>query len=337
VARPVRVLAVDDSPFFLDVLCGIVASEPGLLLAGRACDGRDAVEKVLELSPDVVTMDVEMPVLDGLSALDRIMRVRPTPVIMVSSHTRRASAATIQALQLGACDFVTKPDALYGAGIAGLRAELVEKLLAVGRSFATRPPAVSARGPVPDRKARVVVIGASTGGTTVLTRIVNGLPADMVATVVLVQHMPELYTLEFARRLSQSARCPVDEAKDGSLIEPGHVFVAPGGFHLSVYGNTFQVRKGELVNGYRPSVDVTMQSVSRRFCPGVCGVLLTGIGRDGARGIEEIKDAGGFTVAQDEATSTVFGMPKAAIATGKVDFVLSDSEISSAMATIVGR
>jgi two-component system, chemotaxis family, protein-glutamate methylesterase/glutaminase len=337
VTVPVRVLAVDDSPFFLDVLRGIVGAEPGLLLAGSACDGRDAVEKVLELRPDVVTMDIEMPVLDGLSALARIMKVRPTPVIMVSSHTRQASVATIQALSLGACDFVTKPDALQGAGLAGLRAELVEKLLAVGRGFAERPPAASSRGPVPDRKARIVVIGASTGGTTVLTRVVNGLPAGMGATVVLVQHMPELYTREFAKRLSESARCPVEEAKDGRLIEPGHVFVAPGGFHLSVYGNTFLVRKGEQVNGYRPSVDVTMQSVSRRFRPAVCGVLLTGIGRDGARGIEEIKDGGGFTVAQDEATSIVFGMPKAAIATGKVDFVLSDSEISSAMATIVGR
>ena len=336
-AQPIRVLAVDDSPFFLDVLCRIVDSAPGLLLAGRAADGRDAVEKVLELSPDVVTMDVEMPVMDGLAALDRIMQVRPTPVIMVSSHTRSASSATIQALQLGACDFVTKPDAARGAGLEALRAELVEKLLAVGRSAAARPLPVSRRGALPDRKARIVVIGASTGGTTVLTRIVNALPAGMGGTVVLVQHMPERYTLEFARRLSHSARCPVEEAKDGSLIEPGHVFVAPGGFHLSVYGNTFQVRRGEQVNGYRPSVDVTMHSVSRRFSPHVCGVLLTGIGRDGAHGIEEIKDGGGFTMAQDEATSTVFGMPKAAIATGKVDFVLSDSEISSAVATVVEK
>jgi len=284
-----------------------------------------------------VTMDVEMPVLDGLAALRRIMKVQPTPVIMVSSHTRRASAATIQALQLGACDFVTKPDALQGEGMAVLRAELVEKLLAVGRGLAARRPFAPAARSGPDRKARIVVIGASTGGTTVLTRIVNGLPAAMAATVVVVQHMPELYTMEFARRLSQSARCPVSEAKDGSLVEAGHVFVAPGGYQLSVYGNTFRVQKGEQVNGYRPSVDVTMQSVSRRFAPEVCGVLLTGIGRDGAHGMEEIKDAGGFTVAQDEATSTVFGMPKAAIATGKVDYVLSDSQIGSAVAAMVAR
>jgi two-component system chemotaxis response regulator CheB len=337
VTVPVRVLAVDDSPLFLHVLSGIVAAEPGLLLAGCACDGRDAVEKVLELRPDVVTMDVEMPVLDGLAALARIMEVRPTPVIMVSSHTRRASAATIRALQLGACDFVTKPDAFHGGGIAGLRAALVEKLLAVGQGRATRRPSVPPVRPLPDRKARIVVIGASTGGTSVLTRIVNGLPAAMSATVVLVQHMPELYTLEFARRLSQSACCPVTEARDGSLVEAGHVFVAPGGFQLSVYGNTFRVQKSEQVNGYRPSVDVTMQSACRRFSPEVCGVLLTGIGRDGAHGIEEIKDAGGFTLAQDEATSTVFGMPRAAIATGKVDFVLSDAQIGRAVAAIVAR
>jgi two-component system chemotaxis response regulator CheB len=295
------------------------------------------VEKVLELAPDVVTLDVEMPVLDGLSALTRIMKVRPTPVIMVSSHTRRASAATIRALQLGACDFVTKPEGSLRAGIAQLRAELVEKLLALGAGLASRPPA--SRGPraLPDRKARIVVIGASTGGTTVLTRIVDALPAGMEATVVLVQHMPGPYTLEFARRLDGSASCPVAQAGDGELVEPGHVYVAPGGFHLTVYGNTFRVRKGEQVNGYQPSVDVTMHSVSQRFCPDACGVLLTGIGRDGANGIEDIRDGGGFTIAQDEATSTVFGMPKAAIATGKVDFVLSDAEIRSAIATVVAR
>jgi two-component system chemotaxis response regulator CheB len=207
----------------------------------------------------------------------------------------------------------------------------------VGAGSGARPTAPPAPRALPDRKARIVTIGSSTGGTSVLTRIVNALPADMAATVVVVQHMPGLYTREFARRLCQSASCPVEEAGNGSVVEPGRVFVAPGGFQCTVYGNTFHIWKGEQVNGYQPSVDVTMSAVSRRFCGDVCGVILTGIGRDGARGIEDIRDGGGFTMAQDEATCAVFGMPKAAIATGKVDFVLSDTEISAAVAAMVRR
>jgi two-component system chemotaxis response regulator CheB len=159
----------------------------------------------------------------------------------------------------------------------------------------------------------------------------------MEATVIAVQHMPGPYTLEFARRLSHTVRCPVSQARDGDLVEPGRVYVAPGGYHLSVYGNTFRVTRGEPVNGYQPSIDVTMSSVAKRFGPDVCGVLCTGIGRDGARGIHDIKDAGGFTIAQDETTSIVFGMPKAAIATGKVDFVLPDSAICVEIAEMVGK
>jgi two-component system, chemotaxis family, protein-glutamate methylesterase/glutaminase len=333
---PVSVLTVDDSPFFLEVLSGIIAAEPGMLLAGSARDGREAVQKVLAFSPDVVTLDVEMPVMDGLETLERIMRVKPTKVIMVSSHTRRASIATIRALQLGACDFVTKPDRALRESFRALRAELVEKILAIGAPHSSahsrnRTRSHRTRG----RKPRIVVIGASTGGITVLTRILNSLPANMAATVIAVQHLPAIHTLELARRLSESVPCPVSQAKDGDIIEPGQVYVAPGGFHLLTYGNTFRVKRGEPVNGHCPSVDVTMSSVSRRFSPAVCGVVLTGIGRDGAHGIEEIKAAGGCTIAQDEATSVVFGMPKAAIATGMVDRILPDDVIRSEIAAMV--
>jgi two-component system, chemotaxis family, protein-glutamate methylesterase/glutaminase len=335
---PVRVLTVDDSPLFLEVLESIIASSPDLLLVGRAGNGREAVRKILDLSPDVVTLDVEMPIMDGLATLVRIMEVKPTRVIMVSSHTRSATATTIKALELGACDFVGKPAHSLRKGYEELRSDLVGKIAAIGaRPWHTARPRGAVDGGIfpTGRKARVVIIGGSTGGTTVLAGILNALPARMRSTVVVVQHLPGLYTQEFARRLSQTAACPVFHAREGGLVEPGSVYLAPGGFHLSVYGNTFRVQGGEPVNGHQPSIDVAMSSVARRFAPDVCGVLLTGMGRDGAAGIAEIRDAGGFTVAQDEETSVVFGMPRAAIATGKVDLVLSDSAIRTELAALV--
>jgi two-component system chemotaxis response regulator CheB len=334
----IRVLTVDDSPFFLEVLAGIIAAAPGLTLVGSACDGREAVQKVIELSPDAVTLDVEMPVMDGLEALARIMAARPLPVIMVSSHTRRASSATIRALQLGACDFVPKPARSLREGLDGFSQELVEKLMAVGAGRAVRAAATAAGSSAAAagfRNARAVVIGASTGGTSVITRLLEALSNPMRATVIVVQHMPALWTREFAGRLRQTVRCPVSEATSGGVLEPGAVFVAPGGSHCTVYGTTFRLTREDSVEGYRPSIDVTMRSVARRFGGAACGILLTGIGRDGARGIEEIKDAGGMTAAQDEASSVVFGMPKAAIATGKVDVVLSDEELRWLLPRIV--
>jgi two-component system, chemotaxis family, protein-glutamate methylesterase/glutaminase len=335
---PVRVLTVDDSSLFLEVLGGIIAAAPGLQLVGSARDGREAVRKVLSLSPDVVTLDVEMPVQDGLATLARIMEVKPSRVIMVSSHTRSAAEATIRALELGASDFIEKPVQPLGESFAGLRDELVEKITAIGERpwHSSRPRSPGGGAALRGRKARVVVIGASTGGTAVLAGILNALPARMCSTVIAVQHMPETYTREFARLLSMTAACPVVHARDGDLVEAGTAYLAPGGAHLSVYGNTFRVRTGVPVNGHQPSIDVAMSSVAQRFCPDVCGVLLTGIGRDGAAGIGEIRDAGGFTMVQDEETSVVFGMPRAAIATGKVDAVLSDSLLRVEIAQLVG-
>ncbi len=295
------------------------------------------MEKAVELSPDVVTLDVEMPVLDGISCLERIMRVKPGPVIMVSSHTRRSSAATIKALQLGAVDFVTKPQ---GAGELGqLASDLQEKIMAIARrrKAGGAPGQAGARKSLKGRKPRVVVIGSSTGGTVVLTRIVNTLPAAMGATLVAVQHMPAGFTAEFARNLSRTARCGVREARDGDLVAVGDVFIAPGAFQCSVYGNVFRITRGEAVSGYMPSIDVTMRSAARRFGPDTCGVLLTGIGRDGSDGIREIHDAGGCTIVQDESTSAAFGMPKAAIATGKVDAVLTDDEIVEVLAGMISQ
>jgi two-component system, chemotaxis family, protein-glutamate methylesterase/glutaminase len=335
----IRVLTVDDSPLFLQVLAAIIAGAPELELAGAARDGREAVARTLSLAPDVVTLDVEMPVMDGLEALERIMEARPTRVIMLSSHTRSAAAATIRALELGACDVVEKPTRPLRESGRQLAEELVGKITAVGSRpwRAARRRAAVPAGIPPGRRARVVVIGASTGGTNLLAGILTGLPARMDATVVVVQHLPGRYTEEFTRLLAGKVACPVRAARDGDLVEAGTVFVAPGGEHLSIYGNSFRVRRGEPVNGHQPSIDVAMIAAARRFCPDVCGVLLTGIGRDGAQGIVEIRNGGGLTIAQDEETSVVFGMPKAAIESGKVDHVLPDSAIRSELAALVAR
>jgi two-component system, chemotaxis family, protein-glutamate methylesterase/glutaminase len=328
---PVRVLIVDDSSLFLEVLSSICASDPSLAVVGSARDGREAVEKVLSLAPDVVTLDVEMPVMDGLATLERIMTVRPTPVIMVSSLTRRASAATIKALQMGAVDFVTKPELSLRESYDGLRSRIVEKILAVapGVRAAARGDSPGRRPSPTGRTPRIIVLGASTGGASALTRLLSDLPAKMRSTIIAVQHMPAVFSAAFCESLAQSLACPVSQPDDGELIREGRVYLAPGGRHCTVYGNTFRVGSGAPVNGHRPSVDVTMESVARRFGPEVLGALLTGIGKDGARGIAEIKERGGATWAQDEASCVVFGMPRAAIATGRVDEVLSLDEMAA--------
>jgi two-component system, chemotaxis family, protein-glutamate methylesterase/glutaminase len=336
---PLRVLTVDDSPFFLEVLAGIVRAAPGLQLAGSARNGREAIAQAGVLRPDIVTLDVEMPEMDGLAALPGILAACTARVIMVSSHTRRASAATVRALALGAADFVTKPGIIAGAGALGqLGAELAEKITALGeaRSGAGRGSqrgcAALSRGPRP----RLIVMGSSTGGIAALTRIVKVLPSSPRSSIVAVQHLPGSYTQDLARTLSLECRCPVVIARDGQLVEPGTVYVARGGLHLTVYGTTFRVARGEPVNGFMPSIDVALESAARGFGPSTCAVILTGIGRDGAAGLGAVRDAGGLTLAQDEASSVVFGMPRAAIETGKVDCVLDLEGIAAAVADLAG-
>lgn len=331
-----RVLTVDDSAFFLEVLAGIIHSSSGLLHVGSARNGVEAVAMATALRPDVVTLDVEMPVMDGLAALPRIMEAAPARVIMVSSHTRRASTATIRALALGAADFVTKPAGGLPESLTALRDELVEKIHALGARQAAVPRDAAAEPPL-KAAPRLIVLGASTGGIAAITRILRALPARPRASLVAVQHLPGLYAQEFARSLAEACPCPVSLARTGMLVDPGVVFVAQGGLHLSLYGTAFRVSRGAPVQGHMPSVDVTMESAARCFGAASCGVLLTGIGRDGARGVAAIKDAGGVTIAQDEATSVVFGMPRAAIESGKVDRVMGLDRIARQVAELAGK
>jgi two-component system chemotaxis response regulator CheB len=334
-----RVLTVDDSSFFLELLAGIIHSSPGLLHVGSARNGVEAVAMASALSPDVITLDVEMPVMDGLATLARIMESRTTRVIMVSSHTRRASAATIRALALGAADFVTKPVDALETSFAALRAELVEKILALATPHGGkgRPGSPGHWRPPRGSSPRLIVMGASTGGIAALTRVVAALPSRPRGALVAVQHLPGTYAQEFARSLAEACPCPVHLVRNAQLVEPGSVYVAQGGLHLTLLGTVFRVSRGEPVQGHIPSIDVTMESAARAFGPGCCGVLLTGMGRDGARGIGAIRDAGGITIAQDEATSVVFGMPRAAIESGKVDGVMGIEQIARQVAGMSGK
>jgi two-component system, chemotaxis family, protein-glutamate methylesterase/glutaminase len=363
-----RVLVVDDSALMRQILTSLFAQDPELELVGTASDPFVAWAKIQELKPDVLTLDVEMPRMDGLTFLEKLMRARPMPVLMVSSLTEQGCATTLRALELGAVDFVSKPKLDLRAGTVELGAELIAKVKAAAqaRPRARRPASVTpaARGrvdtpapaagaatgapaaPATQRAQRpgallrsthgVVAIGASTGGTEALRELLCALPPDSPG-IVIVQHMPEHFTAAFARRLDGLCRVRVREARDGDTVLPGHVLIAPGNFHLHLVrsGATYlaRVSAGAAVNHHRPSVNVLFNSCAEVVGSNALGLLLTGMGDDGAQGLLAMRRAGAQTAAQDEATSVVFGMPKVAIALGAAAAIHPLEE----MAKVIGR
>ncbi len=347
-AGRIRVLVVEDSRFMRGVIARILASDPEIEVIGAAQDGLEAVTAVACLAPDVVTMDVQMPRADGLAAVERIMSERPTPIVMISAYTRPDSTAAFRALELGAVDFVAKPSCSVDLGLETLREEIVRKVRTAARVRPVRtaraagpgrsprfpaPPAADADGT--DEWAPCVVVAASTGGPAALLSLVPALPADLPASVLIVQHMPAGYTAAFARELAARAALPVKEAEDGERLARGTAYVVPGSRHLSLApGGRVTLRAGRSGSEV-PSADVTMVSVARHAGPGALGVVLTGMGRDGAAGARAIRDAGGLVIAQDEATSVVFGMPRAAIELGAVDAVVSLGEMPTTLAAFV--
>ena len=338
----VRVLIVDDSGFFRRRIRELLESDPRLQVVGEAADGRQAVESVDRLSPDVVTMDVEMPVMDGISACREIMRRRRTPILMFSSLTHEGARATLDALEAGAVDFLPKRFSEIAADSDEARRRLCEKVREVGRRRAAavpmaRPrPAPASRQVVPVPAAgrfRLLVIGTSTGGPVALQRVLTSLPADFPIPVLLVQHMPGSFTRAFADRLNKFCDLEVIEAKTGERVAPGRVLIAPGGKNL-----LFRRRGGELVAHvtdpepdqlYVPSVNAMFNSAVEFSPVPILGVVLTGMGNDGADGVVKIKGHGGQAIAESDESCVVFGMPKAAIATGAVDAVRPLGDICS--------
>ena len=341
--RPVRVLIVDDSPFARLVIARKLAADPEIEIAGFAGDGAEALEAVHRLEPDVLTMDVEMPGTDGLAGLEKIMKERPTPVVMLSSLTSDGAGVTLRALDLGAVDFFLKPSASNPLGMQAAVAELqtkvkaaahvspeaLRRLLTIERIKRRVTPPSRAQAGAP---RSVVVIGASTGGPRALATLMAGLSSEGSAAYLIVQHMPPGFTTSLARRLDGLSEIRVREATAGDSIEQGTAFMAPGGRHLTVgSGGILRLGDEPLVNGVRPSVDVTMISAARVFGSAVIGVVLTGMGSDGTEGARAIKRQGGQVVVEHEATCTVYGMPKSVVDAGCADRVAALPRIAGAV------
>ena len=340
-----RVVVVDDSALIRSLLKEIIDRQPDMQCVGVAADPLVAREVIRDTSPDVITLDVEMPRMDGIDFLGKLMRLRPTPVVMVSTLTERGADVTLRALELGAIDFVAKPKIGVADGMRLLADDITDKIRTASKAqirrsatptagteaaaLARAPAVVNNLGRLSTEK--LIFIGASTGGTEATKEVLLGLPADAPA-VLITQHMPAGFTTSYAKRLDGLARIRVAEAVDGERVLPGHAYLAPGGFHLSVErsGANYiaRVRDGEPVNRHKPSVEVLFESAARVVGPNAFGIMLTGMGADGAKAMRAMRDAGAYNLAQDEASCVVFGMPREAIAQGAVQEVLTLAQIA---------
>ena len=342
------VVVVDDSALVRSILTEIINRQPDMTCIGAAADPLVAREMIRNLNPDVITLDVEMPRMDGLDFLQRLMRLRPMPVVMVSTLTERGAEVTMKALELGAVDFVSKPKIGVADGIRLLADDITDKIRIASKAHIRRAPAPAAApapGAPPAAPAKpvtiasigrmstekIIFIGASTGGTEATKEVLMNLPADCPA-VVITQHMPPGFTKSYATRLDGLCKIRVKEAQDGERILPGHGYIAPGGLHLSVErsGANYiaRVQDGDPVNRHKPSVETLFLSAARVVGPNALAVMLTGMGADGAKAMKVMKDAGSYNLVQDEATCVVFGMPREAINAGAADEVLPLNKIA---------
>jgi two-component system, chemotaxis family, protein-glutamate methylesterase/glutaminase len=330
----VRVLVVDDSALMRKLIPLILERDPDIEVVGTAMDGAFALKKIGELQPDVVTLDLEMPRMDGIETLRTIMRNAPLPVIVFSTHSREGAYSTFKALALGAIDFVAKPKDAAAGNLDPVAHALAEKIKVAKRAGGLKLPKLEIDAPLPKKNRsrasiapnRIIAIGISTGGPIALQYVLSQIPGDFPASIVIVQHMPEGFTDMFARRLDECCALEVQEAKSGDLLLAGRVLICPGNRHMMVRrmprGEMVVLSDGPTINGHRPSVDVLFHSVAQEFALTAVGILMTGMGDDGAEGLGAIKAAGGVTIAQSEDTCVVGGMPRAAIVKGYATKVL---------------
>ncbi|NOS78056.1 MAG: chemotaxis response regulator protein-glutamate methylesterase [Nitrospira sp.] len=346
----IRVLNVDDSALMRQVLAQLLSKDPGIEVVGSAPDPYIAREKIKALNPDVITLDVEMPKMDGLTFLEKLMRGRPMPVVMVSSLTEAGCQTTLRALELGAVDYITKPKIDLRDGMEGIADDLIEKVKAAAsakiRGAANGAGHAQPRQAIPLSSAMIkttdiiIAIGSSTGGTEAVKEVLEVLPPN-TPPILITQHMPEHFTKTWADRMNQICRISVKEAQDGDSVLPGHALIAPGSYHMTLVRNgarySVRINQDPPVNRHRPSVDVMFDSVARYAGGNAVGVILTGMGGDGAKGMLAMKLAGAHTIAQDEASCVVFGMPKEAIKLGGVDKILPLGDIAGAVLTHVSH
>lgn len=347
----IKVIVVDDSALVRSLLTEIINRQPDMACIGAASDPLVAREMIRELNPDVITLDIEMPRMDGLEFLSRLMRLRPMPVVMVSTLTEQGAEITLRALEMGAVDFVAKPRIGVSSGLNELAGDIVEKIRVAAKAHvkrlgpapggATGTPAAPGHAPEPPRAPlprlsteKIICIGSSTGGTEAIREVLVPMPADAPA-IVITQHMPPGFTTSFANRLNTLCRIRVAEARDGERILPGHAYIAPGGRHLRIdrSGSNYVavLEDTEPVNRHRPSVEVLFKSAARVLGPNALGIMLTGMGADGAAAMREMKDAGSYNYVQDEASCVVFGMPRMAIQHGAAHEVLPLNQIANAV------
>ena len=345
----IRVMVVDDSPLVRRIASDILTADSEITVAATAANAEFALAKLEKERPDVITLDIEMPGMGGLEAIRRIMAVRPTPIIVLSAHAQRGADLTLQALELGAVDFVEKPSTSLSGGISAISIELVEKVKNAARIIFRELPAAS-RAPVHEAPASappaalpadggdgggydLVAIGTSTGGPVALKTVLTLLPRDLAVGIVVVQHMPPVFTKAFADRLNSCCQVSVKEAENGDLITPGQVLLAPGNWHMTVsrFGGESRVllNQNENVNGHRPSVDVLMHSVALEYGNRALGVIMTGMGKDGADGLRALNRKGGHVIAQDKESSVIYGMNKEVVQNGDAHEVVSVNDIAA--------
>lgn len=353
--KTVRVLVIDDSALMRKLLTEMLSRDPEIQVVGTAMDAYVARDKIKQLNPDVITLDVEMPKMDGLSFLSNLMRLRPMPVVMVSSLTERGAEVTLRAMDLGAVDFVSKSKIDLAHTLVDCTDELIDKVKAASQasirtltSTAGRPlqvhrksSAAGGAGKLRDSyytTNKVIAIGASTGGTEAIKELLVSMCADSPG-IVIAQHIPPVFRNSFAKRMNQCPRLEVCEAEDGQYVRPGHAYIAPGDRHLRLVRDGAQFRckldDGPSVNRHKPAVDVLFDSVAESAGHNAIGVILTGMGKDGAQGLLRMREAGALTIAQDENSSVVWGMPRAAVEVGAAGSVLPLDKIASALEKLV--
>lgn len=350
----IRVMVVDDSPLVRKIARDILNKDPDVRVAATAATAEFALAKLDRERPDVITMDMEMPGIGGVEAIRKIMSRRPTPIIVLSAHARHGADLTLQALEAGAFDFILKPSASLSGRLDVVAAELIDKVKGAvhtrmhSEAFARRPrnkaasttpetrePECSSPGSTTRRAIELIAIGTSTGGPVALKEVLSALPGDFPVPIVVVQHMPPVFTRAFSARLNTACRLTVKEAEPGDTIVPGRVLVAPGDYHMVVRRSAslphIMLERREQVSGHRPSVDVLMDSVGREYGKRAVGVIMTGMGTDGAAGMHELRRRGGYVISQDKDSSVIFGMNREVIRNGDADLILSLDRIATAL------